>query len=72
MNFQPKTLKLYILKELIDVYQYINVIHPKKIQQKFPPTNLVLKHICEFSCFVTSIISSHIYSIHSSFSRFLV
>jgi hypothetical protein len=72
MDFQPKILNLYMVLDLIDVYQYINVIHPKKIQQKIPPTNLFLKYICKFSCFVTNIISSHIYSMHSFFSGFFI
>jgi hypothetical protein len=45
---------------------YINVIHNKTIQQKNPPTTLVLKYIFIFSYCVTSIILSHIYSIHYS------
>jgi hypothetical protein len=40
---------------------YINVIHHKQFQQKIPPTTLVLKNVCNFSYFVTSIISSYIY-----------
>jgi hypothetical protein len=44
----------------------------KKCQQKIPTIIVVFKYICNFSYYVTSIISSHTYSIHSSSSRFFL
>ncbi len=44
----------------------------KKIQQKNPPATLVLKYIFNFSYFVTNIILSHIYSIHSIYLLLLL
>ncbi len=47
---------------------YINIIHHKKIQPRVPSTTLIMKCIFKFSNFVTNIILSRIYSIHSNSS----
>jgi len=59
MDFEPKTLKLLILLDLMDVYQ----CHPsKKKSTKIPSTTLVFKkYTSNFSCYVISIIFSSIY-----------
>jgi hypothetical protein len=49
----------------------INIIHPKKIQPKIPPTIFVLKYIRKFWNFVINIIMLQIYFICSKFSMFV-
>jgi len=56
----------------LNLIMYINVIHPKKIQQRIPPTTLVLKYICDFLYYVTCIILLHIYSICLRSSSFVI
>jgi hypothetical protein len=46
MGFQPKTLKIWMVLNLIDVYQCHS---PQKIEQKIPSITLVLKYICKIS-----------------------
>ncbi len=50
---------------------YINIMHHKKIHPKIPLTSLFFKYIFKFSNFVTSIMWSQIFSIHSNSSMFV-
>jgi len=63
---------LNYLKKNTNGYRFNWCISPPKNQQKIPFTTPVLKYIFNFSCFVTSIISSHIFSICSSSSKFVL
>jgi hypothetical protein len=56
---------LKMVPNLIDIYQCHS-------SQNNPPTTLVLKYICKISNSMIGIISSHIYSICSKSSRFVI
>jgi hypothetical protein len=69
MGFQPKNLKIWMVLNLINVYQCHS---PQKIEQKIPPITLILKYICKILYFVTSIILLDIHFIRSNSLGFVV
>jgi hypothetical protein len=50
---------------------YIIIMHHKKIHPRIPLTTLLFKYIFKISNFMTSIIWSQIYSIHSNSPMFV-
>jgi len=51
---------------------YINIMHQQKIHPKIPSSTLFFKYIFKLWNFVTGIIWSQIYSIHSNSSMFFM
>jgi hypothetical protein len=68
MKFHPNFKNFNFFLNLIDVYQYHTL---KKIHPRITLTTLLLKYKFKFSNYVTCIIWSQTYFIHSNFSMFV-